>query len=66
MPATVISSQPDRIVLQIEVPVDSSNMLSLEDNLQGELNEAGLLGTKKLFMIFSIGVPKRLNSQIEG
>ena len=48
MPATVISSQPDRIVLQIEVPVDSNNMLSLEDSLQRELNEAGLLGTKEL------------------
>lgn len=52
MPATVISSQPDRIVLQIEVPVDSNNMLSLEDSLQRELNEAGLLGTKELLERF--------------
>ncbi len=45
MPASVIARQSKTIVLQIEVPVESDNMLNLENGLQRALNEAGKLGT---------------------
>ncbi len=52
MPASVISSSTKSIVLQIEVSIDSGNMLNLEDSLQRALNEAGQLGTKELLGLF--------------
>ncbi|MCF1432241.1 MAG: ISKra4 family transposase [Shewanella sp.] len=52
MPATVISRQPKSIVLQIEVPIESGDMLILEDSLQQALNEAGQLGTRELLELF--------------
>ena len=52
MPASVIARKPKTIVLQIEVPIESGNMLDLEDGLQRVLNEAGQLGTKELLELF--------------
>ncbi|MBO9484767.1 ISKra4 family transposase, partial [Salinisphaera sp. G21_0] len=52
MPASVISSQPKSIVLQIEVSIDSDNMLTLEESLQRALNDAGQLGTQELLKSF--------------
>lgn len=52
MPASVIARQPKTIVLQIEVPIESGNMLNLEDGLQRALNEAGQLGTQELLKLF--------------
>ncbi|USE35201.1 hypothetical protein [Endozoicomonas sp. SCSIO W0465] len=40
MPASVVARKPKTIVLQIEVPIESGNMLDLEDGLQRALNEA--------------------------
>ena len=45
MAASIIACKPKTIVLQIEVPVESDNMLELENGLQQALNEAGRLGT---------------------
>ena len=50
MPASIIDSQPKTIVLQIEVPIESDNMLNLEDGLQRALNKAGQLGTQELLL----------------
>ena len=52
MPASVVARQEKTVVLQIEVPIDSGNMLNLEDGLQKALNEAGLLGTQELLKLF--------------
>ena len=52
MSASVIARHPKTIVLQIEVPIESGNMLSLEDRLQQALNEAGQLGTQELLRLF--------------
>lgn len=52
MPASVVARKPKTIVLQIEVPIESGNMLELEDGLQRALNEAGQLGTKALLELF--------------
>ncbi len=52
MPASVIARQSKTIVLQIEVPVESDNMLNLENGLQQALNEAGKLGTQELLTLF--------------
>lgn len=52
MPASVIARNEKTIVLQIEVPIESGNMLDLEDGLQRSLNEAGQLGTKELLGLF--------------
>ncbi|WP_257265037.1 hypothetical protein [Endozoicomonas sp. ONNA2] len=52
MPASVIARKPKTIVLQIEVPIESGNMLDLEDGLQRALNEAGQLGTKEFLELF--------------
>jgi len=50
--ASVISRQEKMVVLQIEMPIDSENMLSLEEGLQQALNEAGKLGTQELLKRF--------------
>ena len=47
MTASIIARKPKTIVLQIEVPVESDNMLDLENGLQRALNEAGRLGEEK-------------------
>ncbi len=52
MPASVIARQSETIVLQIEVPVESDNILNLENGLQRALNEAGKLGTQELLTLF--------------
>ncbi|WP_257295112.1 hypothetical protein [Endozoicomonas sp. YOMI1] len=49
---TVAMESYGSIVLQIEVPIESGNMLDLEDGLQRALNEAGQLGTKELLELF--------------
>ena len=52
MAASIIACKPKTIVLQIEVPVESDNMLELENGLQQALNEAGRLGTQELLKLF--------------
>ena len=52
MSASIISSETKTIVLQVEVSVESGNMLELEDELQRALNEAGRLGTQELLKLF--------------
>ncbi len=52
MSASIVSSETKTIVLQVEVSVESGNMLELEDELQRTLNEAGRLGTQELLKLF--------------
>ena len=52
MSASVIARKPETIVWQIEVPIESDNMLDLEDGLLRALNEAGQLGTRELLNLF--------------
>ena len=54
MSASVIARQEKTIILQVEVPIDSSNMLALEDGLQRALNDAGQLGTQELLKLFEL------------
>ncbi|WP_281180473.1 hypothetical protein [Endozoicomonas ascidiicola] len=43
MPASIVSSNREKIVLQIEIPIEAGNMLDLENSLQKTLNDAGQL-----------------------
>ncbi|WP_422132922.1 hypothetical protein [Endozoicomonas sp. ALD040] len=52
MSASIIARREKTIVQQIVVPIDSGNMLNLEDGLQRALNEAGQLGTQELLKLF--------------
>ncbi|WP_157674221.1 hypothetical protein, partial [Endozoicomonas ascidiicola] len=52
MPASIVSSNREKIVLQIEIPIEAGNMLDLENSLQKTLNDAGQLGTQELLGLF--------------
>ncbi|WP_067517745.1 ISKra4 family transposase [Endozoicomonas ascidiicola] len=52
MPASIVSSNREKIVLQIEIPIEAGNMLDLENSLQKTLNDAGQLGAQELLGLF--------------
>ncbi|WP_206679484.1 hypothetical protein, partial [Endozoicomonas acroporae] len=54
MTAVILTRNEKSFTLQIEVPVDSDNMLSSEDLLQDALNEGGRLATGELLQRFEV------------
>ncbi len=54
MTAVILSRTENTFTLQIEVPIDSDNMLTSEELLQQTLNEGGRLGTGELLTRFEV------------
>jgi len=64
MPAQLLSSTPEKVVLQLELPV-SGSMLKQEEQIQEVLNEAGMLFTGEALQRFDTDGSPLITGQIK-